>query len=73
MALSWRLPDKIILEVESADWTELRPHLAGAFANALLRSLTDRKLLRAGAIARALELTPAGRVFFRRLGVRVSF
>jgi DNA-binding transcriptional ArsR family regulator len=55
------------------DWTERRPHLAGAFANALLLSLTDRKLLRAGAIARALELTPAGRVFFRRLGVRVTF
>lgn len=55
------------------DWTERLPHLACAFPNALLRWLMDRHLLRPGRLPRALLLTPAGRTFFRRLGVQVNF
>jgi DNA-binding transcriptional ArsR family regulator len=74
--LAWCRSEQIDFEPKSTpsvrlcmDWTERRPHLAGAFANALLRWLIERKLLRAGAAPRALQLTPAGRIFFERLGV----
>jgi DNA-binding transcriptional ArsR family regulator len=55
------------------DWTERQPHLAGAFPNTVLRWLIERKLLRAGHAPRALSPTPAGRIFFKQLGIRVDF
>lgn len=78
--LAWCRSEQIDFEPNSTpsvrlcmDWTERRPHLAGAFPNALLRWLIERKLLRAGHAPRALALTPAGRNFLGRLGIRVGF
>lgn len=75
--LAWCRSEQIDFEAKSApsvrpcmDWTERMPHLAGAFPNALLRSLMARKFLRAGHAPRALEPTPGGRIFFEQLGVR---
>jgi DNA-binding transcriptional ArsR family regulator len=78
--LAWCRSERIDFEPKGTpsvrlcmDWTERRPHLGGAFPNALLRWLTERKFLRAGHVPRALALTPAGRNFFDRLGVRPTF
>ena len=78
--LAWCRSEQIGFEPKSApsvrlcmDWTERSPHLAGPFPNAVLRWLMERKFLRAGHTPRALELTPAGRSFFQRLGVRADF
>jgi DNA-binding transcriptional ArsR family regulator len=43
------------------DWTERRPHLAGALGAAVLASLFDRRWLARGASSRAVTLTAAGR------------
>jgi DNA-binding transcriptional ArsR family regulator len=78
--LAWCRSEQIDFKLASTpsvrlcvDWTERLPHLAGAFPNALLRWLMDRNLLRPADTPRALQLTPAGRIFFRRLGVLVNF
>jgi hypothetical protein len=78
--LAWCRSEQIGFEPKSApsvrlcmDWTERSPHLAEPFPNAVLRWLMERKFLRAGDTPRALELTPAGRSFFQRLGVRADF
>jgi DNA-binding transcriptional ArsR family regulator len=78
--LAWCQSERIEFEPKSipsvrlcVDWTERLPHLAGPFPNALLRWLLDRKLIRSADTPRALQLTPAGRTFLRRLGVQVNF
>ncbi|MGY8677580.1 metalloregulator ArsR/SmtB family transcription factor [Bradyrhizobium sp. UFLA05-153] len=55
------------------DWTERVPHLAGPFANALLKRLVETHALVPHCIPRALRLTPKGRAFFERLRVPVPF
>jgi DNA-binding transcriptional ArsR family regulator len=42
------------------DWSERRPHVAGALGAALLSELLDRRWLRRRSDGRALTLTPAG-------------
>jgi DNA-binding transcriptional ArsR family regulator len=42
------------------DWSERRPHLAGALGDALLEALVDRGWIRRHAGERAVELTEAG-------------
>jgi DNA-binding transcriptional ArsR family regulator len=42
------------------DWSERRPHLAGALGDALLQSMLDRDWLRRGCGERAIEVTDAG-------------
>lgn len=55
------------------DWTERVPHLAGPFANAILKRLIETHALAPYRIPRALRLTPKGRAFFARLGVSIPF
>jgi DNA-binding transcriptional ArsR family regulator len=55
------------------DWTERVPHFSGAFANAILRRLTETHGVEPAKIPRALKLTHRGRAFFDRLGVDVPF
>ncbi len=55
------------------DWTERVPHLAGPFANAILKRLLDAGALKPHRIPRALRLTPKGRAFFDRLGASLPF
>ncbi|MDN4999622.1 ArsR/SmtB family transcription factor [Bradyrhizobium sp. GCM10027634] len=55
------------------DWTERVPHLAGPFANAILKRLTATHALVPDRVPRALRLTPKGRAFFERLGVSIPF
>jgi hypothetical protein len=43
------------------DWTERRPHLAGALGEALLARLLERRWLERRPAERMLDLTPAGR------------
>ena len=52
-----------------ADWTERRPHLAGALGAALLDGMLARGWLRPRTDGRALDITPAGR---GQTGVRVG-
>jgi DNA-binding transcriptional ArsR family regulator len=42
------------------DWSERRPHVAGALGAALLSELLDRRWLRRRSDGRALSVTPAG-------------
>ncbi|MGH6612542.1 hypothetical protein [Sphingomonas sp.] len=42
------------------DWSERRPHIAGAVGSALYRSLLDRHWLRRVEGSRAVTVTPAG-------------
>ncbi len=54
------------------DWSERRPHLAGALGDALLRALVDRGWFRRRPAERTLDLTPAGRAgLARELGLRL--
>ncbi|GGI19213.1 ArsR/SmtB family transcription factor [Bradyrhizobium guangdongense] len=55
------------------DWTERVPHLAGPFANAILKRLIATHALAPHRVPRALRLTPRGRAFFERLGVSIPF
>jgi len=55
------------------DWTERMPHLSGAFANAILKRLTDTRSVEPANVPRALKLTRKGRAFFDRLGVQLPF
>jgi DNA-binding transcriptional ArsR family regulator len=55
------------------DWTERVPHFSGAFANAILKRLTEMRGVEPGRIPRALRLTRKGRAFFERLGAKVPF
>ncbi len=53
------------------DWSERRPHLAGALGAALCRRFLDGGLARRRDGGRALDVTPAGAAFLRaRRGVR---
>jgi DNA-binding transcriptional ArsR family regulator len=55
------------------DWTERRPHVAGALGAALLRRYMDERWLVAVENSRKLLLTPAGEAAFSRLfGARVA-
>ena len=49
------------------DWTERRPHVAGALGAALLRRYLDERWLVAVEDSRKLLLTPAGKSAFSRL------
>ncbi len=49
------------------------PHFSGAFANAILKRLTETRGVEPANIPRALKLTRKGRAFFDRLGVDVPF
>jgi DNA-binding transcriptional ArsR family regulator len=55
------------------DWTERLPHLSGPFPNAILKRLIETRCLAPRQMPRALRITPKGRAFFDRLGVRVPF
>jgi len=55
------------------DWTERVPHLSGPLPNAILKRLIETRCLAPRQIPRALRITPRGRAFFDRLGVRVPF
>lgn len=55
------------------DWTERVPHLSGAFANAILKRLTETRCVEPGRIPRALKLTRKGRAFFDRLAAEIPF
>lgn len=55
------------------DWTERVPHFSGAFANAILKRLTETRCVEAGKMPRALKLTRKGRAFFGRLGAEIPF
>jgi DNA-binding transcriptional ArsR family regulator len=52
------------------DWSERRPHLAGALGAGVLQAMLDRKWVARGLDSRALELTRAGRRALQdRLGI----
>jgi DNA-binding transcriptional ArsR family regulator len=55
------------------DWTERVPHFSGAFANSILKRLTETRCVEPGKIPRALKLTRKGRAFFDRLGAEIPF
>jgi DNA-binding transcriptional ArsR family regulator len=55
------------------DWTERVPHLSGPFPNAVLKRLIETHCVESRGTPRALRVTPKGRAFFERLGVRVPF
>jgi DNA-binding transcriptional ArsR family regulator len=55
------------------DWTERVPHLSGPFPNAVLKRLIETHCVEARGVPRALRVTPKGRAFFERLGVKVPF
>lgn len=48
------------------DWSERRPHLAGALGAAICTHALDQGWVRRRAGTRALEITPAGRIGFRQ-------
>jgi len=48
------------------DWSERRPHIAGALGDALLAALVERGWILCHTGERAVELTEAGRVWFTR-------
>jgi DNA-binding transcriptional ArsR family regulator len=52
------------------DWTERVPHLAGSLPNAILKRLSETRCVEPRDVPRALRLTPKGRAFFDRLGVK---
>ena len=54
------------------DWTERRPHVAGALGAAMLSHCHAAGWLQAGAYPRALVLTPAGQQAQRGLGVSLE-
>ena len=51
------------------DWSERRPHLAGALGSALLSSLLGRRWLDRTGGSRALQVTRKGRTALRGLGI----
>ncbi|HKV65508.1 MAG TPA: helix-turn-helix domain-containing protein, partial [Rhodanobacteraceae bacterium] len=52
------------------DWSERRPHLAGALGAGVLEAMLDRKWVARDLDSRALEMTSAGRRAFRdRFGI----
>ncbi|TAN23312.1 MAG: ArsR family transcriptional regulator [Acidobacteria bacterium] len=51
------------------DWSERRPHLAGALGSALLAACLRQRWLRRELDSRALEITPAGRRRFAQFGI----
>lgn len=48
------------------DWSERRPHLAGALGAAICNYALDQAWVRRRTGTRALEITPAGRIGFRQ-------
>ena len=51
------------LVLACSDWTERRPHLAGALGAALLDAMLDKGWLQRRPDGRALNITPPGREF----------
>jgi hypothetical protein len=57
---------------ECLDWSERRPHLAGALGAGLLQAVLDRKWIVSDLDSRALEVTRAGhRAFHERFGIEI--
>jgi len=55
------------------DWSERRPHLAGALGDALLAAMVQRHWILCQSNERAVELTEAGRLWLTRsVGVDLS-
>jgi DNA-binding transcriptional ArsR family regulator len=54
------------------DWTERRHHFAGPIASAMFRRLLDMKYLQRRRDNRALDITPAGMPWFRRLEIDLT-
>jgi DNA-binding transcriptional ArsR family regulator len=54
------------------DWTERRPHLAGALGAALLARLVELRWVRTAVDSRALSITPKGRDGFQRLRIALD-
>lgn len=55
------------------DWSERRPHLAGAVGAALLQRFLERQYLTRRPRERALQITPAGELALRReLGIELE-
>jgi len=48
------------------DWSERRPHVAGALGSSLLQLLLDRRWLRRASAGRALVITPPGAEALKR-------
>jgi DNA-binding transcriptional ArsR family regulator len=75
-ALGVALPDPRVRRAFARpclDWTERRPHLAGAVGAALATALVDRGWLRRRTDSRALDLTSAGRAGLRtELGLELA-
>jgi DNA-binding transcriptional ArsR family regulator len=55
------------------DWTERVPHLSGPLPSAIFKRLVETRCLAPRQMPRALRMTPKGRAFFDRLGVRLPF
>ena len=51
------------------DWSERRPHLAGALGDAMLEALVERGWIRRHRGERAVDLTEAGRLGLAALGL----
>ena len=54
------------------DWTERRPHLAGALGAAMLQALLDRRWIARVRGSRVLEITPRGRTGLQRFWCRAA-
>ena len=61
------LPRRRALVRACVDWTEQRPHVAGALGAALLSKLLERGWVARRPDGRALNVTPAGLAGFERL------
>jgi DNA-binding transcriptional ArsR family regulator len=56
-----------VLARRCMDWTERRPHVAGAVGAAILEGLLSRRYLARSKESRALRITSSGSIFFARL------
>ncbi|HEX6240671.1 MAG TPA: helix-turn-helix transcriptional regulator, partial [Polyangiales bacterium] len=66
------LASRRVLARRCLDWTERRPHLAGALGAALLSTLIERDWLRRVAGTRQVRLTSRGRAGIARFGFGLS-
>lgn len=59
-----------VLARRCLDWTERRPHVAGALGAAILTRMLDLRWAKRSLGSRAVELTPRGHEALARLGLR---